>query len=115
MSECLFCQIVAKEVPAEIVHEDDDVIAFKDLDPKAPVHLLVVPKQHVQDIHHASDSTLVAKLIATTRQLAEEQDHRSEGYRLVVNSGSQAEIPHLHIHLLTGSPKLGRIADRGGD
>lgn len=116
MSECVFCQIVAGDIPAEIVHQDSDVVAFRDANPEAPVHLLVVPRDHVQDINELDDSALMQKLIATARRLGADHDAASHGYRIAINSGPQADIPHLHMHILTGEPKLGRIASyEGGD
>ena len=101
MSECIFCQIVSGDAPAEIVHQDDDVMAFQNIDPKAPVHLLVVPREHYPDLDTLADPSLSIKLLETARLLGER--HSPEhGYHLAVNSSKQAEIGHLHFHVLGG-------------
>lgn len=102
--DCIFCKITQKEIPSEIVHEDSDAVVFKDLHPKASVHLLVVPKIHIQSIAHleADHSDVIAKLIYTAKKVAEDQGLK--GYKLVFNVGKEGGqvIDHLHLHLLGG-------------
>lgn len=101
---CLFCKIVNKEIPSEILYEDDEVIAFKDIKPSAPVHYLVVPKEHIQSIGHlgGNHKEIVSQLIFTAKKLAEEAGLR--GYKIVFNVGREGGqiIDHLHLHLLGG-------------
>lgn len=105
MSDCIFCKIVAGEIPADIVHQDEEVIVFRDINPKADVHLLLVPKAHVASLDEltAEHDALIARMLRMLPQLAREQglDH---GYRTIINTGAGGgqEVPHLHIHLLGG-------------
>lgn len=107
MTDCIFCKITRKEVGAEIVYEDEAVVAFTDIHPKAPLHLLVVPKQHIQSIAHleADHSEVIAKLIYTAKHIAAERG--LAGYKLVFNVGREGGqmIDHLHLHLLGGWKK----------
>ncbi|MFN2474773.1 MAG: histidine triad nucleotide-binding protein [Chthoniobacterales bacterium] len=100
----IFERIVAREIPAQIVFEDDDVIAFHNVDPKAPVHVLIVPKRVIARVGEAeeSDQLLLGKLLLTTRRVAEKLDLLESGYRVVLNSGPDAgeSVPHLHVHVL---------------
>lgn len=102
--ECIFCKITKKEVPTEIIFEDGDMVVFKDIHPKAPVHLLVVPKVHIQSIAHleASHSDTIAKLIYTAKNVAARLG--LGGYKLVFNVGREGGqvVDHLHLHLLGG-------------
>ncbi len=104
MKDCLFCKIAKGELSSEVLYEDPDVKVFKDLHPKAPVHLLVVPKIHIQSIAHleADHSDIIAKLIYTAKHVAEEIGLK--GYKLVFNVGREGGqvIDHLHLHLLGG-------------
>lgn len=101
---CLFCQIANKEVPAEIVYQDDKILAFKDITPKAPVHLLIIPKKHIPSVDNLEiqDKTLVGELILVAQKIA--KDKKLEGYKLQINVGRSAGqiINHLHLHLLSG-------------
>ena len=105
----IFEKIVAREIPAKIVFEDDDVLAFHDADPKAPVHVLIVPKQVIARLAEAqeSDAPLLGKLILTATKVAHDLGIAESGYRIVINSGADAgeSVPHLHVHLL-GKRKL---------
>ena len=103
---CVFCQIVERSQPAEIVHEDDDLIVFKDINPKAAVHVLIVPKEHIATVndlgeHHAA---LIGKLFLAAKRLAAQWSIAAPGYRLTVNVGRGGGqiIDHLHMHLLSG-------------
>ena len=100
----IFEKIASREIPAKIVWEDDEVIAFHDVDPKAPVHVLIVPKRVIPRIAEstADDQALLGKLLLTTRHVAEKLDLLESGYRVVINNGPDAgeSVPHLHVHVL---------------
>ena len=106
MADCLFCKINAHEIPADIVYEDDDVVVFHDISPEAPVHVLIVPRKHIENVNDVSagDQGILGKLFLTARKIAEEMDVRHSGYRLVVNCGRDAgqAVDHLQVHLLGG-------------
>jgi len=99
----VFQKIIAREMPAEIIWEDDDAIAFHDIDPKAPVHFLIVPKKKIARLAEATDAdaALLGKLLLTARDIAAKLK-LSNGYRVVINSGPDAgeSVPHLHVHVL---------------
>lgn len=103
---CLFCRIVAGEIPSDQVYEDDRVLAFRDINPQAPVHILVVPKQHLTDVNDldAEHGALAGHMLNVLRQLAEKEGLQASGYRVVVNTGENSgqTVPHLHFHLLGG-------------
>ncbi len=107
MSDCIFCKIAAGEIPSDIVHQDDDVVAFKDVNPQAPVHLLIVPRKHIASLDEAADADapLMGRLLVTARGLARKHGV-AEGYRLVNNVGAEAgqSVFHIHLHLLGGRP-----------
>ncbi len=100
----IFEKIAARQIPAEVVWEDDEVIAFHDVQPQAPVHVLVVPKRVIARLAEAqqTDQALLGKLLLTTRRVAEKLDLTTSGYRVVINSGPDAgeSVPHLHVHVL---------------
>lgn len=103
--DCIFCQIVAGKIPSDTIYQDDEVMAFRDIHPKAPTHLLIIPKRHIASLADLTqaDLPLVARMVDVTNKLAK-QEGISQGYRLMVNSGRSAGqvIPHLHMHLLGG-------------
>ncbi|MEE9451380.1 MAG: histidine triad nucleotide-binding protein [Gammaproteobacteria bacterium] len=104
--DCLFCQIVSKKVDSDIIYEDDEIIAFSDINPKTPIHKLIVPRKHIATINDlsADDTLLVGNMIQTARQLAGELNIADAGYRLVLNTnhdGGQI-VYHIHLHLLGG-------------
>ena len=105
---CLFCKIVAREIPAKIVHENDHVIAFADVNPQAPKHFLVIPKKHIIGIHEATsdDAAMLGHVMLAARNVAESEGLAVSGYRLVVNNGPDAgqSVHHLHVHVLGGRP-----------
>lgn len=105
MTDCIFCKIVAGEVPSTRVYEDAEVIAFKDIHPKAPVHVLVVPRQHIDSLNELTPAhdALVAQMLRLLPRIAKELG-LDRGYRAIVNTGPGGgqEVPHLHIHLLGG-------------
>ena len=103
---CLFCGIVAGEVPADVVHRTDHTVAFRDINPQAPVHVLVVPRRHVDNAATVThdDAEIVADLVVAARQVAESLGVSEGGYRLVMNVGEDAQnsVAHLHVHVLGG-------------
>ncbi len=114
MEDCVFCKIVAGEIPTKPLYEDDVVLAFADVSPMAPVHALIVSKKHFGNVDElsAADADVARHMIMAAQRLARELGVASSGYRLVINSGADATqtIPHLHMHLLGGrplEPKLG--------
>lgn len=106
MSDCLFCKIIAGEIPSKKAYEDDDVLAFYDVDPQAPTHILIVPKKHFDSIRDISekDAALLSKLFGVANSLAKEKGFDENGFRLVINTGKDGgqSVPHLHIHLMGG-------------
>jgi histidine triad (HIT) family protein len=103
---CVFCRIIEKKIPATIIHEDDLSLAFQDLNPQAPVHVLIVPKKHIADIHSiaAVDRELVGHLFLVAKNIAMRHGLDKKGYRMVINNGKDAgqTVFHLHLHLLSG-------------
>jgi histidine triad (HIT) family protein len=106
---CIFCKIVRGEIPAKKVYEDDEVIAFNDIRPQAPVHILVIPKVHVASLWELEDEALAGRLLAVAARLAR-TEKLEQGWRLIANSREHAgqEVAHLHLHVL-GGRKLGRM------
>lgn len=106
MSETIFSKIIAKQIPAKIVFEDDQVVAFRDINPQAPVHILVVPRQPIANVGQAraADEPLLGHLLTVAAQVARQEGVDATGYRLVINKGRDAgeSVPHLHVHLLGG-------------
>ncbi len=107
MADCIFCKIAAGEIPSQKVFEDDSVIAFKDLSPKAPVHVLIVPKKHIQSVAHfqTEDKELAAHIfVDVVPKLAAELGISDAGFRIVMNTGNDGgqTVHHLHVHMLGG-------------
>lgn len=106
MGDCLFCRIVQKQIPSTIVHETSQVLAFRDIHPKAPVHVLVVPKEHIASLMQLgpSHSAILTDLHEVIRQVARAEKVEESGFRVVVNNGSDSgqEVAHLHYHVLAG-------------
>jgi histidine triad (HIT) family protein len=104
--DCLFCGIARGDEAANVVYEDDDVIAFEDINPQAPEHLLIVPKRHIASVNElrTEDETLVGQLYTVARSIAESKEFAENGYRLVMNCGDDAHqsVDHLHLHCLAG-------------
>lgn len=102
--ECLFCRIVRKEIPARIVAETDECIAFRDITPRAPVHVLVIPKAHVASLDEASDAAQIGRLALLAAEIARAEGIADSGYRTVINTGAAAgqTVFHVHLHLLGG-------------
>ncbi len=105
MSDCLFCKIIEGDIPADIVYQDDKILVFKDIDPKAEVHLLMIPKQHIESLAQLDESQhdLMSDMMLKLPVLAQ-QHGLSEGFRTIINTGKGGgqEVFHLHIHLLGG-------------
>ena len=101
---CLFCRIVAKEIPATIVAETDDCVAFRDINPQAPTRILVIPKAHVTSVNDANDAAMLGRLVLVARDLARAEGLAERGYRLVMNTNADAgqTVWHVHLHLLGG-------------
>ena len=104
--ECLFCKIIKKEVSADIIYEDEKFTVFKDINPKAPFHILIVPKKHIPSINHIKieDKALMGELILLAQKIARENSLK--GYKLLINVGREGGqiIDHLHLHLMSGQP-----------
>lgn len=110
MKDCLFCKIIKGEIPSEKVYEDEDILAFKDIEPAAPIHILVIPKKHIDSLAQIQevDETVIGKIYRVINIIAQEQRFKENGYRVIVNCGKDGgqEVMHLHFHLLAGK-KLG--------
>ena len=110
MDDCLFCKIVKGEIHSTKVYEDDEILAFNDIEPIAPIHILVVPKKHITSLAHMEngDEVIVGKIYKAINKIAEEKGFKQEGYRVIVNCGENGgqEVMHLHFHVLAGK-KLG--------
>ena len=108
MGECIFCMIAKHEIPSQVVYEDEEIVAFKDLNPGAPVHILIIPKRHIPGLMALSeeDTALVGRIVLAANHLAEESAIAKSGFRIVTNCGEDAgqSVPHLHFHLLGGRP-----------
>ena len=106
MDQCIFCRIVERTLPARIVFEDDEILAFEDVRPQAPVHILIVPRKHLASLKDATgeDVPLLGRMLMVATQLARERGLETRGYRTVFNTGSGAgqSVFHLHLHLLGG-------------
>ena len=106
--KCLFCRIISGEIPARKIHEDDDVIAFEDINPQAPTHLLVIPRKHIPMLNDltVSDTSTIGTLIVSATEIARILGLHNDGYRLVVNNGEAAgqTVFHIHVHILGGRP-----------
>ena len=106
METCVFCKIVSKDIPSQIVYEDEEMIAFKDIQPQAPIHLLWIPKKHINGIDGTcmEDMELLGKIIFRMKEYAKEQQWDTEGYRIVSNIGpnGRQSVRHLHFHFLAG-------------
>jgi histidine triad (HIT) family protein len=109
-ADCLFCRIARGEIASRKIYEDDDIVAFHDINPAAPVHLLVVPRVHVENLYDAdlAHQALLGKMLGVAGRLAREQG-ASDGFRLVINNGrvGRQEVYHLHAHILGGPSPLG--------
>ena len=103
---CLFCRIARREIPATIVWEDAHALAFRDIDPKSPTHVLVIPKRHFSSLNDAADVAVLGGLLLAAREIAEGEWIAETGYRTVINTGADGgqTVSHLHVHILGGRP-----------
>ena len=112
--DCIFCQIVAGKIPSQTLYQDEEIIAFRDINPLAPTHLLIIPKRHIPSLTHLSEaeSPIIGHMVNIANQLAEREGISQSGYRLVINCGEEAGqiVPHIHLHLLGGR----RLTDNFG-
>jgi histidine triad (HIT) family protein len=108
MDDCLFCKILKGEIPSSTVYKDEQVTAFRDINPAAPTHILVVPNKHIADVNDISeeDEQLIGHLLRIAKPIAKEEGIAESGYRLIINTGpdSHQEVDHLHLHILGGHP-----------
>jgi len=106
MNDCIFCKIVNKEIPANIVYEDEEVIAFKDIHPVAPVHILIIPKKHIEKLTDIKkeDEASIGRIYAVINDIAKNQGIDKRGFRVIINCGEEGGqvVNHLHFHLLGG-------------
>lgn len=113
--DCIFCKIVRGEIPCRKVYEDDDVLAFHDIQPIAPLHFMLVPKKHIASLYQATmdDAPVLGRMLALAPVLAKEQG-AAEGFRTIINTGrvGQQEVQHIHIHVIAGPGPLGRMISR---
>lgn len=104
--DCVFCQIVAGKIPSDILYQDDEVVAFRDINPMTPIHLLVISKKHIPSLAHVSEAEtpLIGHMTKIANRLARQEGIAEDGYRVVINVGEQGGqvVPHLHMHLLGG-------------
>ena len=101
--DCIFCKIVSGEIPSKVVYEDENVLAFKDIDPQAPIHIVVIPKKHFANILELNDSNILQAIFDSIKSIAAEQKMK-DGFRIVCNTGAQGgqTVDHLHFHILSG-------------
>ena len=108
MADCLFCRIIARESPGSIAYEDDRMLAFNDINPQAPTHVLIVPKRHIASLNDLApeDDGIVGALVRRAAAIAKERGHSARGYRVVINTNRDAgqSVFHIHVHLLGGRP-----------
>ena len=106
MDDCVFCKIIKGEIPSEKVYEDDEIFAFKDINPVAPIHILVIPKKHIETLLEVTeeDSKLIAKIYMAINKIAKDLGIEKDGFRVVANCGrdSGQEVMHIHFHMLAG-------------
>ena len=106
MTDCLFCKIIAGDIPGAIVHQDDELVAFRDIDPKAPLHVLIVPRRHIATLNELgpNDDGLVGSMIRRAAAIAKEHGYDESGYRTVFNcnAGAGQSVFHIHLHVLGG-------------
>ena len=115
MSDCIFCKIVDGKIPAKKVFEDDDLLAFNDINPARPVHVLVIPKKHITSLATATpeDTPVLGRMLAMANEIATAQGS-PDGFRIIINTGrvGHQEVPHLHIHIVGGPDPVGPMLKR---
>ena len=104
MTDCLFCKMIAGEIQADVVYETEHLLAFRDINPQAPTHILLIPKQHIATLDQLDNTALAGELLIGAQQVAEQEGLCAEGYRTVINCNSNGgqEVYHLHLHILGG-------------
>ena len=111
--DCIFCQIASGKIPSDIVYQDEELIAFRDIKPQAPVHILIIPKRHIPSLDRLKedDSALVGRMVTVANKLAKKEKVAEKGYRLAINCGQEGGqlVPHLHMHLLGGRRLSGTL------
>lgn len=104
--DCIFCKIIKGEIPSSKVYEDEEILAFNDINPAAPIHVLVIPKKHIESLTtmEEGDEKIISKIYKVINEIAEKQEFKEKGYRVIVNCGKDGgqEVGHLHFHLLAG-------------
>jgi histidine triad (HIT) family protein len=115
LSDCIFCKIVDGRIPAQKVYEDADILAFNDINPARPVHVLVIPKKHIDSLATVTvdDTPVLGRMLATANEIASAQGS-TDGFRIIINTGrvGQQEVPHLHIHIVGGPDPVGPMLKR---
>lgn len=115
MEECVFCKIIKGDIPSEKVYEDEEVLAFKDIEPVAPIHVLVIPKKHIANLLEVTqeDSHLIAHIYQVINKIAKDLNIEKDGFRVIVNCGKDAgqEVMHIHFHVLAGRKLGGKIVN----
>ena len=115
MSDCIFCKIVDGRIPAQKVYEDADILAFNDINPARPVHVLVIPKKHIASLATVTvdDTPVLGRMLAMANEIASAQGS-TDGFRIIINTGrvGQQEVPHLHIHIVGGPDPVGPMLKR---
>ena len=110
MEDCIFCKIIKGEIPSEKVYEDEEILAFKDIHPAAPIHILVIPKKHIAMLTDLTqeDEAIVGKIYTAINKIAEQEGFKEQGFRVIANCGKDSgqEVMHIHFHIL-GGKKLG--------
>ena len=105
-NDCIFCKIIKGDIPSSKVYEDEEILAFNDINPAAPIHVLVIPKKHIQSLAdmQVGDEKIISKIYEVINEIAEKQGFKEKGYRVIVNCGEDGgqEVGHLHFHLLAG-------------
>ncbi len=113
MTDCIFDKIIAGQVPSQVVYQDDRVFAFRDINPVAPTHILIVPKRHIVSVNDlaAADESLMGHMVLVAKEIARKEGIAETGYRLTINTGSQGGqlVQHLHMHLIGGRELSGRL------
>jgi histidine triad (HIT) family protein len=115
VSDCIFCKIVDGKIPAKKVYEDEEILAFNDINPARPVHVLLIPKRHIASLAsvNADDTLVLGKLLVKANEIAVEQGS-PDGFRVIINTGrvGQQEVPHLHLHIVGGPDPVGPMLKR---
>lgn len=111
MGDCIFCKIASKEMKGDVVRENDRLMVVRDIDPQAPVHLLVIPKRHYTNLLECEDRDLLGEMLATAAEAAREEGVANKGFRTVINTNDEGgqTVWHLHMHVLAGRPLTGKL------